>query len=66
VTPAEASGEERLRLLQLLEVHDWRPSAVAAASGVHLATLYRRLERLGIRVKSARRAAAVLSPSPGL
>lgn len=48
------TGDERAQLLRLLAKHDWRPSAAAAAEGVHVATMYRRFERVGIRIKSAR------------
>lgn len=60
--PHQAEEDEpfnRLRLLQVLERCDWNASRAADALGVHRATVYRRLHRLGLTRPEAAVAPAI-------
>jgi transcriptional regulator of acetoin/glycerol metabolism len=42
-------GDERTRILRVLEDHRWNRQRAAAALGISRVTLWRRMERHGIR-----------------
>jgi two-component system response regulator HydG len=54
-TSVDAGGDERLRLLALLDAARWDTKDVAARLGVDRVTVYRRMHRLGIATPLARR-----------
>jgi transcriptional regulator of acetoin/glycerol metabolism len=48
----DEGSDERVELLALLERHAWRKEAAAAERGVHVATLYRQMQRLRISARA--------------
>jgi DNA-binding NtrC family response regulator len=48
---AEVVSLERRRLEAVLDAHGWDTATVAAAIGVHRATVYRRMQRLGLAAR---------------
>lgn len=49
---ADATFLERRELREMLERHDWDAQLTARELGIHRATLYRRIKRLGIAISS--------------
>lgn len=52
---ADGDGRVRRDLLEVCETHGWHAASVAAALAVSRATLYRRLNELGISLRAGRR-----------
>lgn len=58
-SPPCLHGGRRQELLALLDACNWNTAEVAAGLGIHRATVYRRMQRLGIRREKAKLVSAV-------